>query len=1048
MADNPSLEKDVSARINEREGTIYALLPKGAGKANLAPYFSAQGTVTVGSAEQTSGRSRLDFSNEVIYTVTSANGLYSKQYAVSVQEAGPVIYVNAAAIGRNNGTCWQDAYITLDAAFEQAAAYGDAHKEIWIAHNGGEAYEPLSDEYRQNGLPLTANTIIRGGFEGKDTETDADKRLTKERKIEFDVNAVKDAISGTRSKIEILHNADVCAVKTKLCMPADGTGNFFFRSAFSGKIEFDGIEIEQKLKNVSLSSEKILFFSEETNDLDVIFSDCTVRCASITEWNTRYTRDHNSYSIENSDFYACVLTGKSVDAFGSYFNPNQDSSEYDISLVLLSSLSLKVCVLQAEPKQPCPVYLANNAQINSCFFDNAPIQTSSDYVLYLTNCLYSCENSYTHLNACGITNCEMKIKSGYDYIRGEYYRNDNATIENSYIEGFVISSNNISLSVTNSMFKKSSFNMVDSNNRTEIELTNTTMEETGNSLIGNFDDRYSPNITFRLTNCTFSDSQDSSTSYNDDYITLNSENSHIDIDRCTFNIHGKGWLYTNGSATIKDSHFLCESEINNRIKTGAGTTEITHNTFKSKGAIELSLPNPSKWQSDTKTVFTENTLEGKYTKLTAFNIQKLEKNWYNNFVEYDLYSPLTKDSIDFLTETIDAPKSTKKAFLSLSNGDISIEDERYKDFLCGLHLYNASAIVTGQDFGNMPSFLGSYLDYYVTEKSMNRIARLPVSGSGYMLALTDCTVEGTKNAAAMDIDFTDATLTNCTVKGKDSLWGAIRLKKGNLTVEKSEIKGDIKDGYAFEANIKLKDSKLIGVYENIGADYGNIQANNITVSKSSVGHIYSENGTITVSDGSTVNDHITTDGTVTLEDCEFDGRNRNDFDNMCITATELTIDNCSFSNYTNNYAGYFSSQGGALCIDANKVDIINGTKFISNNTKYWRGGAVYIEAKNITLSDCMFIDNQTLESVADNSGGGAIAIQCTQDDVVAFISNCIFTDNSSAVANRGIDVCMIGHDQYGEYKNCKLIISDCSTNKSDTLCYTNNITVSGNITKR
>lgn len=777
-ADNPSLEKEVSARINERSGTIYALLPKGAGKSNLVPYFSAQGTVTIDSAEQISGSSRLDFSNEVIYTVTSANGLYSKQYTVSVQEAGPVIYVNAAAIGRNNGTCWQDAYITLDAAFEQAEAYGDTPKEIWIAYNGGEAYAPLSNAYRQNGLPLTANTAIRGGFDG--TETDADDRRTKQRKIEFDVNAVDDANKSTRKIIPIRHEAAVCAVQTKLYMTDDDTSLYFFStSASTGEIMFDGIEMEQKKNGL---------FDKTTDALDVIFSDCTVRCISVT-------RDRCNLSIENCDFYTRDLYGKSINVVGSNFKP---TTVYQyINLQHEDSLSLEKCVFQAEPKLHYQVILRNVAaptRINSCFFDTIYFRDNYRYSTnrYFINCLFSFDSSFSSsLNVTEIICCELKNMS-------EAYRSDisfshlnNAIITDSIIEGFNLTPNNTKLSVTNSIFQKSSFN--NNLDTCEIEMTKTTMEETGRYLISSYSQTAS--ITVLMKGCTFSDS---STSSNTNYIDLDSTNSNIDIDYCTFNIHASSSLRNVGSTKINNSNFLCKSANIFSINTD-GTTEITNTTFENKDRILLNLTKSSN-QSDTETIFTGNTLKGQqFIQLEAHNIKKLEKNNYDTFVIYKLNSPLNNTSIDFSTEKItikeplycnDNTKCTKKAYLSLSNGEIRIiDDKKYKDFLCGLSLTNASAIVKGLEFGKIPSFC-----------KLN-----PLSGSGDMLELTDCTIESTNESRPMSINFTNTTLKNCTVKGTLNVIGH------DITVSKSSPIGDITSN---DGTVLVSENSTVGnIYE-------------------------------------------------------------------------------------------------------------------------------------------------------------------------------------------------------------------------------------------
>lgn len=225
--DNSSLSKDIKARITERDGTIYALLPKGADRTNLYAYFTAKGTVTVNGSEQTSRRTANDFSETVVYTVTSANGLFSKDYVVTVHQQGDIIYVNADASGMRDGTCWQDAYITLGDAFAEAEQYGDAPKEIWIAHCNGRAYN-MNVNYSER-IPLVPNTTIRGGFDG--TEKKAEERRTKPRSAVF---------KETRRKTELCR-AEICDTQTKI--KNNGTYLFSTKRASPGEIVFDGIEI-------------------------------------------------------------------------------------------------------------------------------------------------------------------------------------------------------------------------------------------------------------------------------------------------------------------------------------------------------------------------------------------------------------------------------------------------------------------------------------------------------------------------------------------------------------------------------------------------------------------------------------------------------------------------------------------------------------------------------------------------------------------------------------------------------------------------------------
>lgn len=170
--DNPTMDKDIEATITERSGSVYALLPKGTDFAGtpLIPVFETKGTLTVNGSPIQSGTTPVNFGEEVKLTVTSKNGLFTKEYTVLLQESGAVIYVDFRACGRNNGTSWEDAFISFDRAIEAANAIpADSVIEIYLTEND-TPYTYDSDAY-----PLErANLIIRGGFTG--TETTPEER--------------------------------------------------------------------------------------------------------------------------------------------------------------------------------------------------------------------------------------------------------------------------------------------------------------------------------------------------------------------------------------------------------------------------------------------------------------------------------------------------------------------------------------------------------------------------------------------------------------------------------------------------------------------------------------------------------------------------------------------------------------------------------------------------------------------------------------------------------------------------------------------------------
>lgn len=206
--DNPSLTQDVTAFISTHSGVIYALLPRGADVTNLIPRFTARGRVTVDGVEQTSGETAADFSSAVEYKVTSENGLHTKTYRVTLQQAGGIIYVDPKATGRRNGSTWEDAFTNLEAALQKANEMSDGiSAEIWLSK---DFTSPAGKRYR-----LKRTLPLRGGFTG--IETEADQR-NKDNKTVFRRNAVffsDEAIGGTLTfdGIQFGHDDDWGTIK-------------------------------------------------------------------------------------------------------------------------------------------------------------------------------------------------------------------------------------------------------------------------------------------------------------------------------------------------------------------------------------------------------------------------------------------------------------------------------------------------------------------------------------------------------------------------------------------------------------------------------------------------------------------------------------------------------------------------------------------------------------------------------------------------------------------------------------------------------------------
>jgi hypothetical protein len=164
--DNIGLADILTARIDQGDGKITLYAPVGSGVTSrvMIPQFSASGQVSVSDTLQRSGFTGRLFDGPAVYTVVSANGQNRRDYTVDVKELGSTMYVNHQAMGLNDGTNWQNAFVSLKAACEAAALFPrDVPKEIWIAEG---TYTPeTTDDY----FTVAPNASYIGGFAGQET---------------------------------------------------------------------------------------------------------------------------------------------------------------------------------------------------------------------------------------------------------------------------------------------------------------------------------------------------------------------------------------------------------------------------------------------------------------------------------------------------------------------------------------------------------------------------------------------------------------------------------------------------------------------------------------------------------------------------------------------------------------------------------------------------------------------------------------------------------------------------------------------------------------
>lgn len=380
IENNASLSSDVQATVTERTQKIFAFMPYGAGSQSgilLTPTFTSNGTVSVNGQNQTSGISSQDFSSPITYTVTSLNGLYTKDYVVSLQESGSIIYVDKNAVGRNNGTSWDDAFINLDTALEYVNSIDDSVlQEVWIT---ADEYEPILNS--KNGFNIRSNLILRGGFNGTESVS-SDRLVDSENCLEnhtvlkrqplnsveeslfyanekftgtftidgFDIDLEQTANETFLDIIKVLNPIDVTEnskIETNNCLVSVKTKNGGCRLFYSEKDSNDLWDTATKpTNNIKISNTKI---NADTTDGISIISHTGEVLIQNTKTNCKLSMVGKSVTIEDSSFdnQLYTITEKPDDQFyltnlndadsfayikNSYFNNLIIKAYYDVTM--------------------------------------------------------------------------------------------------------------------------------------------------------------------------------------------------------------------------------------------------------------------------------------------------------------------------------------------------------------------------------------------------------------------------------------------------------------------------------------------------------------------------------------------------------------------------------------------------------------------------------------------------------------------------------------------------------------------------------------------
>ena len=431
IENNASLSNDVQATVTERTQKIFAFMPYGAGSQSgtlLTPTFTSNGTVSVNGQNQTSGISSQDFSSPITYTVTSLNGLYTKEYVVSLQESGSIIYVDKNAVGRNNGTSWDDAFINLDTALEYVSTIDDSVlQEVWIT---ADEYEPILNS--KNGFNIRSNLILRGGFKG--TESASNDRLVDSE------NCLENHT--------VLKRQPLNSVEESL---------FYANENFTGTFTIDGfdIDLEQTANETFLDIIKVLNPKEATQNHSLEINNCLFNIKTqnsscrfyysekdpiITQTSTQVT---NNVTIENTK-----ITGTNTFGFSMLYHQGD---------VTIKNVKTN-CLINAR---------SNNYVIEDCIVNNEMFD--------IRNTNYTNSDELHFFFEAYLEMVNVIDRSATVHIKNSYFNNihvsgygatiENSTFENSCIYSFyedlnLINSNLDLIAINNSYGALSADNLI------------------------------------------------------------------------------------------------------------------------------------------------------------------------------------------------------------------------------------------------------------------------------------------------------------------------------------------------------------------------------------------------------------------------------------------------------------------------------------------------------------------------------------------------------------------------------------------------------------
>ena len=1087
--DNPTMDKDIEATITERSGSVYALLPKGTDFAGtpLIPVFETKGTLTVNGSPIQSGTTPVNFGEEVKLTVTSKNGLFTKEYTVLLQESGAVIYVDFRACGRNNGTSWEDAFISFDRAIEAANAIpADSVIEIYLTEND-TPYTYDSDAY-----PLKrANLIIRGGFTGNETTPEERPMIT---------NAKGNLVPEHKTMITNDNNLTfICHNQTGGSLTFDSLDLIYGRNSI-GLLDLSISKTAQSIPQVNYQNCRIKYAynmfgididNNSKKDIDITFTDTEI---SVDKYSSFIT--HDGTSLVNT-----VIKDSTFKIPGLYCDANSSNLEIinsDITNSSTSSFSLY-----------CSNIVARDSTFNGGKGTmSGKLKTNSQIAEYY-NCTLNEVNgiSCTVMEGCTITNT-----LGKTYGSSLIYSQGNTRITRTRIDS----------NTKTGAYGLIGFTGNDYDNY-DVEITDSHININTDS--ANYFLTSPCNLTIRGTGAD-SSSCTISTDYlfNSDKISSGNtkcsviiENAQIHAERFNYfssEIYGSPY-YENfifnemkildsqitssddlylpicNKTVIKNSSFTadvkCEIQVTSKCPLKPESLEITGSTFNtditkigngintvikdnkmvSRNGVHLGLmfDNPDSFIRNYE--LQGNTIDSNGTYIEFYSMStntmeniKLNNNNFSNRTYIAVGGDMALDLFEFNGNSLNTTREITSGtgdiidtyysfFLQyLPRGTIlNFENTNFSDF----YLHSSSTAASNDKI--KLTFKNCIFDSNFEKYSCKVALDLSTPYRGCNAIFQDCIFTSNNNYAEDPIISIDGA--EVTIKGSGTNTSQI--------YHNSEYKNAI---YCYD------DSSKVDI-QNTAINVS-VKTSEETIDYELFRYCNFDNCTFNVSSEvkiSTVFDHCN------LSNSTFDGKNiyavgdymdgTNPYTGVC---GKRGLTNCTVTNVKAEYFFYGSTakidtseirscSGGINVNDINNsqlfnydcseqnIDTIacygditdssiygwttlfNGEKIQNTSFNFCinvnRGGAVKTRGKKTLIENCVFSNCKSAAQVSDFSDGGAIAIECFANNTEVTIKNSRFNNNKTSEAF-GKDIFMCASWTNGSsYSGCVLDIQNC-----------------------